>query len=72
MKTAREAAGTTSRDRATHPAVWSSVLGLGVERENADPEHLNRRPSVKMNTQVLEAAGFPGLDAVDEQADDVT
>jgi hypothetical protein len=69
---AREAGEITSCVKATHPAVCSSVLGLGVKRANADPEHLYRRPSVNTNSQELATARALALVAVDEQLDEVT
>jgi hypothetical protein len=46
--------------------------GLGVDRANADPEHLNRRPSVNRNTQELTAARRFALVVVAVQPEDVT
>lgn len=72
-KTAREATETTSGVKATHRAACSSVLGLGVEWANADPEHLNRRPSVSTKVQELAGTlGFALVDAAAEQLDEVT
>jgi hypothetical protein len=49
--TARKLTVITSRLNETQTLAGSSALGLGVDRANADPEHLNRRPSVNTNTQ---------------------
>jgi hypothetical protein len=73
--TTRKLADITSRLNGTQPLACSSTLGLGVDRANADPEHLNRRPSVKTNVQFSDeltaARGFADVDLA-EQPTDVT
>jgi hypothetical protein len=73
--TARKLADITIRLNGTQPLACSSTLGLGVDRANADPEQLNRRPSVKTNVQFSdELTAARGLADVDlaEQLTDVT
>ena len=79
--TARKLAGITSGLIVTQVLACSSVVGVGVDRANAGPEHLNRRPSVSTNTQELTPSLCPALVvtpelaatvAVDEQLADVT
>ncbi len=40
----------------TQASACSSLAGVDVDRANAGPEHLNRRPSVNTNTQELTPA----------------
>ncbi len=64
--TARKLAGITSELTVTQALACSSVLGLGVDRANVDPEHLNRCPSVNTNTQELTVAWRVALVATPE------
>jgi hypothetical protein len=79
--TVRMLAGITSGVMTTQALACSSVLGVGVDRANGGPEHLNLRPSVNTNTQELTPARRPALVvtpeltatvAADEQLADVT
>jgi hypothetical protein len=70
--TARKLTDITSRLNGTQTLACSSVLGLGVDRANVDPEHLNRRPSVSTNTQYATATREFALVAVEAQLAVVT
>jgi hypothetical protein len=69
--TARKLADITSRLNWTQALACSSVPGLGVDRANADPEHLNRRPSENTNAQELAPARRFAIFAVDVQPAEV-
>jgi hypothetical protein len=79
--TARTFADSVKRLAGTQALACSSVLELGVERPNAAPEHLSRRPSASTNTHELTGArrfvlvAAPELTATvatDEQLADAT
>ena len=68
----RDAVGSASRLNGTQALVCSSSPGLGVGPcANADPLHLNRRPSVRTNSHWLTVWEF-ALEVLDEQLEDVT
>jgi hypothetical protein len=70
--TVRSAAVGASRSNRTHALACASSLALGVGPcANAEPVHLNRRPSVNTKTHCLTECAF-ALDELAEQLDDVT